>query len=73
MIFLDIGYTKFCAHACVISKNESYLLDQESLKFTGSRNMDRILIDFYDQIFKSKFHEDLEKNMKSLVKLSENV
>lgn len=35
--------------------------------------MDRMLIEFYDDIFKKRFKEHIESNLKSLVKLAESV
>lgn len=43
VIFVDLGYTNFGIHACSISNSKMSLLDQEYLRYTGSRNIDNLL------------------------------
>ena len=59
MIIMDVGYAKFGAHACLVSKNEATLLDQEALRFSGCRNMDRLLIEYYEAMFTQKFGDQI--------------
>lgn len=64
--FVDFGYGKFSIHAVRVSWNSVELIDQEILRFTGSKNMDNLLMEFYEEMLE----KDLGKlTQKALVKL----
>jgi heat shock protein 4 len=47
VVFLDIGYSKVALSLVQFTRFEGRLLDWEHLPFTGCRNMDRQLCEFY--------------------------
>ena len=70
MIFIDIGYSKFSIYAVRFMAERCQLLDYEHLKYTGAKNMDNYLTEFYDDIFyKQTGNQKIVTNAKALVKL----
>lgn len=44
VVFVDFGYCHVGVHAVVFGKNRIGLVDQEYLRYSGSRNIDNLLL-----------------------------
>lgn len=60
-------------HACSISKTKLSLVDQEYLRYTGSKNIDNLLVEFYIDLIRSQTGKDVRENQKAMIKLVEAV
>ena len=73
VIFLDVGYSKFSMSLVQFTQYEGRLLDWEHLPYTGIKNMDNSVAEFYSDLFKSKHNEVILNNPKASVKLMDAV
>lgn len=69
IIFIDFGYSHLGIHACSIGRNNLGLIDQEYLRYSGAKNIDSLLVDFYIDMVKKETGTNLRDMPKSLVKL----
>ena len=51
ILFLNLGYSCFSLSLVEFTQFEARLLDCEHLPYSGCRNMDQTLIDFYVNLF----------------------
>ena len=73
VIFLDVGYSKFSMSLVQFTQYEGRLLDWEHLPYTGLKNMDNNIAEFYSDLFEKKHKEAILKNPKASVKLLDAV
>lgn len=75
VVFIDFGYSKLSVFAVQFTNTAARLVDYDHLKFTGSKNIDRLLAEFYNDEFKKITKTDISllNTPKALVKLNENI
>jgi heat shock 70kDa protein 4 len=75
VVFVDIGYSKCSFFVVEFHPNEPRLLDCEHLRFIGSKNMDQVLAEHYDQMMKERrgSEESVFGAHKAKVKLMDQV
>ena len=75
VVLLDIGYAKCSFFVIEFGKKDFRLLDSQHLRYVGSKNMDNLLAQFYDQKLKNQRNteQSIFSTHKSLVKLIEHI
>lgn len=75
VLFIDVGYSKTSVFVIQFSQTESRLLDCEHLRFVGSKNMDYLIAEFYDNEYKksTRTTDSLFSMKKSMVKLNDHI
>ena len=73
VLFLNLGYSSFSLSLVQFTQYEARLLDGQYLPYSGCKNMDHHLTDFYVQLFEKKHQSNIYKSPKALVKLTEAI
>lgn len=73
VVFMDIGYSKISLQLVQFTRFEGRLLDWEYLPYSGSKNMDHFISEFYDELFEKKHGSSIIKHPKAYVKLLDAV
>lgn len=73
VLFLDVGYSKFSLFLVQFSQFEARLIDWEHLPYTGLKNMDEALLEFYNSSFEKKYQQRPIDHFRALPKLLEAV
>ena len=73
VLFLNFGYSSFSLSLVQFTQYEARLLDSEHLPYSGCKNMDHHLTDFYADIFEKQSQQNILKNPKALVKLTDAI
>jgi molecular chaperone DnaK (HSP70) len=73
VVFLDIGYSKVALSLVQFTRFEARLLDWEYLPFTGCKNMDERVCEFYSEHFSKAHKWSLLEHGKPFVKLLDAV
>jgi molecular chaperone DnaK (HSP70) len=69
VLFLDVGYSKVSLSLVQFGRFEARLVDWQHLPYTGAKNMDRQLSEFYNENFLAKHQLSIIDNPKSYIKL----
>ena len=69
--FVDFGYSKTSVFVAEIKKNSAKIVLEKNNRNLGIRNMDKITLEYYINLFKEKYKEDLRENPKSIYRLFE--
>lgn len=75
VVFVDIGYSKSSFFVIEFTPKEPILLDCEHMRFIGSKNMDHLITEYYDQMMKTdrKTQESIFSSRKAVVKIFDHV
>ena len=70
---MDIGYSKVSLHLVQFTRHEARLLDWQHLPYTGCKNMDRNMSQFYSEHFFNAHNKSIIDNPKAYIKLLDAV